>query len=826
MAEWKRVFCTRRVCIGILLILLINGILFVQEQAATDYGLDCTIPAASVSVSLMGGYEVQQETVNSRDAYTCYLEWLNRYKDLLLTDTISQLETEKQRLMEILTLSDYLEDDSGILAAETIKQYQEEKPELVQQLKDGEIDLSEIRLNYVAVNNLLQQTAYLDSYDDYLNTIQENKESMLSFSIFNDPDSFTGRNIIKTAEEFAALENIPLSLGANGVVKALLDFQISDYLLLAVLVLICLSFLEERKNGLWNVVHATPNGRLRLALYRTSILFMTSVISVLLLYGTNLLIGFSLYGGIEDLDRAAQSVEILGKLPLDCNVASFLFRYFILRIGAAFLVGLLLWLLLTAVNNVKYTIIVTAAVMAAEYSLYAFLPVQSALNVLKYFNVFTYISLSDLYTNYLNIDILGYPLGIRSISQASLLPLCVVLAAVCIVIHCCKKPSAGKDLLGRVAYRLNSITDSILRRLHLSGMEIYKTVWLQKGLVIILLFAYLASGLSFTVSIPVSTAEESAARQYTAALEGEITNATFAEIDRIQAELDKTIAAYEEAKTAYESGEMEYPQFDVYVREANTAKSNSDGLDVVRRRAEELRDKGLERGFTPWLIEETSYESVYGDAAGNNQQSAALVALLALGLLLAGNMSYEQQSGMTSLLLSTMKGRRALLTRKILLAVATATGIWAVIYGLELHAFFGIYKIDTLSASVQNLTLLDCLPQGCTIGMFLIMLYALRLLTLICAAMVTLLLSSCMKRVDVSYIFVCGVLLLPSLLYFYVGLEPLKYLSFTLPMGAMSLVQTAQPIISLIVVCGVMIVLIGTSICLLRKKLRIKRKTN
>ena len=480
-----------------------------------------------------------------------------------------------------------------------------------------------------------------------------------------------------------------------------------------------------------------------------------------------------------------------------------------------------MWLLLTAVNNVKYTIIVTAAVMAVEYSLYAFLPVQSALNVLKYFNVFTYISLSDLYTNYLNIDILGYPLGIRSISQTALLPLCVVSAAVCIIIQCYKQPSAGKDLLGRVAYRLNSITDRILRRLHLSGMEIYKTVWLQKGLVIILLFAYLVSGLSFTVSIPVSTAEESATRQYTAALEGEITDATFAEIDRIQAELDKTISAYEEAKTAYENGEMEYPQFDVYVREANSVKSNSDGLDAVRRRAEELRDKGLEQGFTPWLIEETPYESVYGDAAGNNQQSAALVALLALALLLAGNMSYEQQSGMTSLLISTTKGRRALLTRKILLAIAAATGIWAVIYGLEFHAFFGTYEIDTLSASVQNLSLLDSLPQGCTIGMFLVMLYALRLLTLICAAMVTLLFSSRMKRIDVSYISVCGVLLLPSLLYFYVGLEPLKYLSFTLPLGAMSLVQTAQPIISVITVCGVMIALICISIYLLRKKLRV-----
>ena len=822
MAEWKRVFSTRRVCIGILLILLINGILFVQEQSAADYGLDCTIPVTSVSVSLMGGsFEVQQETVNSLEAYTRYLEWLNRYKGLPLEETISELEAEKQRLIDILTLSDYLEDDSGLLAAEAIKQYQEEQPELVQQLKNGEIDLSETRLNYVAVNNLLQQTTYLDSYDDYLNTIQKNKESMLSFSIFNDPDSFTGRNIIKTAEEFAALEDVPLSLGANGAVNALMDFQISDYLLLALLVLTCLSYLEERKKGLWNVVHATPNGRLRLALHRTSILFATSVIGVLLLYGTNLLLGFTLYGGIEDLDRAAQSVEILGKLPLDCSIANFLLRYFCLRIGAAFLVGLLLWLLLTAVNNVKYTIIVTAAVMVVEYSLYAFLPVQSALNVLKYFNVFTYISLSDLYTNYLNIDILGYPLGIKSISQTALFPLCALLAAVCIAIHCRKKPSTGKDLLGRVAYRLNRISDRLLRGLHLSGMEIFKTVWLQKGLVIILLFFYLAAGLSFTVTIPVSTAEESAARQYTAALQGEITDTTFAEIDRMQAELDKILSDYEDAKIAYEKGEMDYPQYDVYVREAAAAKSNSEGLDVVRRRAEELRDSGLEKGFTPWLIEETPYKSVYGNAALNNQQSAALVALLALGLLLAGNMTYEQQSGMTSLLISTMKGRRALLTRKILLAVTAAAGIWAVIYGLELHALFGTYEIRTLSASVQNLSLFDSLPQSFTVGTFLIVLYALRLLTLICAAMVTLLLSSCMKRIDVSYIAVCGVLLLPSLLYNYVGLEPLKYLSFTLPMGAMTFIQTAHPLIWITAVCGVMITLIGISIYLLRKKLRI-----
>ena len=126
----------------------------------------------------------------------------------------------------------------------------------------------------------------------------------------------------------------------------------------------------------------------------------------------------------------------------------------------------------------KYTIIVAAGVLVVEYGLYTFLPVQSALNVLKYFNLFTYISLSDLYTNYLNIDIFTYPLGIRNISQLALFPLCLLLAAVCVYVHCHKKPAAGRDLLGRVAYGLNSVTDKVLQPLHLFGMELHKTLWI------------------------------------------------------------------------------------------------------------------------------------------------------------------------------------------------------------------------------------------------------------------------------------------------------------------------------------------------------------
>ena len=336
MAEWKRIFRNRRLCIGLLVILLMNGFLFLRDQVAQDYKIDSTIPTFTISINTYGsGYEVAQKSVDSRDGYARYLQWLEEYKDLPLAEALTKLEAEKERLTTILQINELLESDSDMFLSDALEQYRAEQPELVQQLENGALDLDEVHLDYVAVNHLLKQAEYLNGYDVYLTTIQANKEKMLSFSIFNDPDSFSGRNIIKTANEFEALEGVSLNLGVDGAITALMNFSITDYLLLAVLVLICISFLDERKKGLWGVVHSAPNGRLRLAFQRAGILLGVSVIGVVLLYGSNLLMGFSVYRGMDELGRAAQSVELLGKMPVCCTVGEFLFLYLLFKIGAS-----------------------------------------------------------------------------------------------------------------------------------------------------------------------------------------------------------------------------------------------------------------------------------------------------------------------------------------------------------------------------------------------------------------------------------------------------------------------------------------------------------
>lgn len=796
MAEWKRIFRNRRLCIGLLVILLLNGFLFLREQTVQDYGIDGTIPTFTISINISGdSYEVTQKKVDSRDGYDRYLQWLDDYKDIPLTEALTELEAEKERLTTVLQISELLESDSDMFFSDTLEQYRAEQPMLVQQLENNELDLNEVHLDYVAVNHLLKQAEYLDGYDDYLATIQANKEKMLSFSIFNDPDSFSGRNIIKTADEFETLEGVSLTLGADGAITALMDFSITDYLLLAVLILVCISFLDERKKGLWSVIHAAPGGRLRLSFQRTGILLGVSVIGVLLLYGSNLLLGFSAYGGMDDLGRAVQSVELLGKMPICCTVGEFLPLYLLFKIGATFLVALLLWLIFTALNNVKYTMIAAAGVLVAEYSLYTFLPVQSGLNVFKYFNIFTYITTSDLYTNYLNIDLLGYPVGIRAVSQYACMPLILLFASVCIIVHCYKRPSAGKDLLGRFVYSANRITDWFLRRFHLFGIELHKTLAIQKGILILLLFVYLVSGMTFTVNIPVTNGTDAAARNYTSQLEGEITEDTLQQIEDIQAELDAALAAHEEARLQYENGEMEYPQYDVFARAAEAAKTKSDGLAIVKVRIEELQTLGMEKGITPWLIEESPYQGTYGADATPNQNRAALVAMLTITLLLAGSMSYETQSGMNFVLASTLRGRKKLLYRKIDVAVFFTTIVWAITYGLEFQAFLGVCDTTTFVASVQNLSMLENFPVQCSIGVFFMGLYLFRWLTLFACAMLTMLISSLMKRVETAYIAACGILLLPSILYLFIGIEPFRYLSLALAIEGIPMFQSNGPLL-------------------------------
>lgn len=155
-------------------------------------------------------------------------------------------------------------------------------------------------------------------------------------------------------------------------------------------------------------------------------------------------------------------------------------------------------------------------------------------------------------------------------------------------------------------------------------------------------------------------------------------------------------------------------------------------------------------------------------------------------------MAYERQSGITSLLSSTFRGRKKLLWSKVAAAALLTLLVGGIVYGMETYAFYQTCTQDIWKVAVQNLSVLENFPLPCSIQGFLTGLFIFRLFCLFTYGMVVLLLSSLVKRMESAYLLGVAVLVLPSLLYHYFDLNLFQYGAAVLPLEGAALFLPTQ----------------------------------
>lgn len=526
-----------------------------------------------------------------------------------------------------------------------------------------------------------------------------------------------------------------------------------------------------------------------MALRRIGILALVSLIATALLHGGVLALGFYRYGGIGELDRAAQSIPLFKSLPVVTSVGGLLVRYFLLRAVTAFVVGLLLWLLLSAANTgVRWMIAGLAAFLAVEYSCYTFLPDQSVFQLLKYVNIFCYIDLPVLYTRYLNLNIFGWPVNIRRLAQALSVPLAALLGVGCAALQSRMRPRLASAPFAGLGLRWNALSDALRGRLRLTGFEVYKLLVMQGGAVVLAVFFILILRVDMTAQLSRTQADEYALR-----LQGELTEEKLAEIDSVRQEVDDRYDLVLHASDRLQSGEIDWFEFSDIVSANTNVTAEQTGIREVQLLARELSARGEELGTNLWLMDNIPYRNIYGPEASALRLRWNVLALLALSLLLAGSMAIEQtDSGLRHLLRAGARGRRALMGRKYILAGCAVVALWAVPTALELKALFESADTAALAAPVQSLTFLSDFPLPVSIGLFLAGAYTLRLLVLLALGGVTLFLSSLFRRPEGACAAVCGALVIPSALWTWLGLEPLRFLSAAWTTDLMDLLSRSR----------------------------------
>lgn len=599
-----------------------------------------------------------------------------------------------------------------------------------------------------AINGYQKYLVYIGSlaeyqagYAEYLSGIQSQAERLAQISIFGDKNSFSNRNILKTAADFTVLEGVSLEFVNGYGLELWLGFAPADFIFVGGIIVIVLGFLEERKKGLWSVVRSCPGGRIGLGISRLLILALGSVLCTLLFSALPLAVSLMLNGKC-DFGAALQSLPSFKTCTLNITISQWLCLYFTLKVFSGIAIGLVIWCVLGTVTNPQFSLSVLAGFLVLEYGLYKLLPVQSFANVLKYFNIFSYIHLSSLYTDYLNINLFGQPIGIRGLMLCALPILLILLTVWALCIQAKRYPEGNRDILGALAIRKNAILDIFRTRLTMGGWELYKAFVFGFCAVIVVVIIILGGSLRYNVYIHEPDAWY---RAYLKDCEGKITQET--------------------------------EEYFVIARE--NAGENAELLHALSRLEREVSDtktRAENGGFEPWIVDEKVYNSYYGEESVDRQRLNGLIAIVFVIFLTAGIGAYEKQSGVTFIVKSTQNGRGSLMARKAATSAVMAAIVWANIYLRELIIFLSEEKPVTLGAAVQNLPSLADFPLKITLGQYIVILYGARLIMLILTGLIVLAIGSLCKNVLMSYIINVGALAFPGLLVVS-GVEIMKYAS-------------------------------------------------
>ena len=586
---------------------------------------------------------------------------------------------------------------------------------------------------------LLSQAEHLRDYAEYLERVQDQAYKMQASSIFNaNRDSFTYRNIIKTAEDFADCTADGVRLGNDLAVQDWLAFSLADWGFLAAVLLLVMSFMEERKKGLAAIVRTCPAGRGNLQVSRLLILLTYCAAMTLLLYFLPLALSLCMDGGYEDLSRPIQSLAEFQKCTVQMSIADFLIQFFFVKTICGFLLGVLIWFALSFLARPQMGWLVTAAGLVLEYLLYTLIPAQSIFSPLREINVFSYVFTFGLYTQYTNINFFGFPVGRRTLLIGLLICVTVVLSSATILMLTRRYPFGNRDIMGKWIDLWNRVGDALRKHLGLYGFEVYKFLFLGAGGLFLILGFLMTQNLICGTTAYLK-GEDSIYRQYVTEIQGPVTQDTY---DYLAA-----------ARAALENTPMDTTDYEI-------------ALDRVEETIANLEDGA-------WLVYEPMFMNCYGPKSSISQRQNALLSYIFLVVCLSPLFACEQNGDIRKILRSTPGGRQKLFWTKYAVALTVTLIVWLRVLCEEWRLSVNHMGQVIASAPSSSISLIQCFPT--TVNGTLALLYLFKLVSLLIPVHFCMFIGERCRSFEKAFLFSGLLLLIPAAVYYF-GADALAFL--------------------------------------------------
>ena len=618
-----------------------------------------------------------------------------------------------------------------------------------------------------------EQLAHIAGYPEFIRSMEEKARQMSQVSIFQKQGSFSYNNILKTPEDFAPLEHLPLKLGLqNGVVNAT-NFQLTDLLVLALLFLCCIFlYLHEQDTGLIRLVRTSRRGHFPTIAAKTVSLSALAVLLALAFYGPVLAVGQWMYG-FGDISRPIQSLQNFRDCTLMLSVGDYLGLYMLSKIGAALLSALVMSLFFVLFSSGKSIFVTLGIFIGGSALLYYLIQPASWMNFFKYINLFAAFDVYNFYRLYININFFTLPLN-----RMQLCLWCGVGAGILFFVFtivCFMRQytlNFVDHLLQRIAaawYRWK-LKRPLKGSVSLAAQEIRKVLITGKTWVILAAALLLFVSRLDTSPLLLYTVEDSAYKMYANRWSGRITDQTREEIAQEQAYLAGIPQQQSQLYTQYKDGSLSKEEYQAsYSKLQNDLVSLGEGFGML----ESQYQKALaleEEGIAPAIVDTITADYLFDNEERDLQNG--LIFLLLLILALSRVFPLDDEKGMSPILQCTLKGRRELVSAKLLVSLGVGAVVWLTVFLPEYITLFTKYNL-ALDAPIQNVQYFRWLSLPLTVGELLLLLGGGMVLAGLCAAVWILLLSRIAVKQSFGIMLSAVLLVIPFLATF-LGLDILR----------------------------------------------------
>lgn len=587
-------------------------------------------------------------------------------------------------------------------------------------------------------------------YDAYVSNIVSAVDDLRVVSIFRKEDSFSLRSAKKLAEVYGALPKIETKVNpVRGVVMAT-QFGGTDLLVFVFLMYIVFSMaIREKEMGQLLLTRTTLHGHARHGFIKILVCGVACLLAVSALEATNLIMASQRYG-LGDLGRSIQSVPEYQACIFPVSVGEFLVLLLLFKIFVLFLLSVLVFFMASASNSlVKFTLLFMA-VFGTEGILYFAISGNSYLSLLKYLNLFAVFGSHSMLGNYLNLNFFGRPVWYLPVylSIAGLLLLLFGGLGVWAYAAC---PGTGAERkTGRRIRLFPEKTVSLFIQECYKLLYCEKVIWILAGAVLFQVVTYQPMREFF------ANQEDAYFKQYMLLLEGPYGEDKERLIREEQERYDELTRKMQEAIAANPAfAELIGQKYQEDTRQFSV-------LPKLHTHAAYLKEK---KGA---FLYDTGYRILTNDEIGkadNNGLStwANLLMILCTGFLF----STDYQVGMNYLQRATVKGRKELTLRKVLVGTLVLTVIFALLYVPFYFNVLTTYGTRGMMFPACSMAHLQWCPAGISILGYLGLMLFFRFVFLFGKMILMFLIAAKVKSSAYTVVICAGLYITPLLLYYF-----------------------------------------------------------